>query len=43
MFYTDITLWTTLADKYAVRQYVADKVGEDVLVLVGALGKCCGY
>lgn len=32
MFYTDITLWTTLADKYAVRQYVADRVGEDVLV-----------
>ena len=35
-FYTDTSLWTNLADKYAVRKYVADHVGEDILVpLIG--------
>ena len=32
MFYTDTSLWTKLADKYAVRQYVKNRVGVDVLV-----------
>lgn len=32
MFYTDCSHWTPLADKYAVRQYVADRVGTDCLV-----------
>jgi hypothetical protein len=36
-FYTDTSMWTMLADKYAVRQYVAEHGGEDVLVPV--LGK----
>lgn len=31
-FFTDTSLWTTLADKYAVRRYVLEKAGGDVLV-----------
>jgi len=31
-FYTDTSLWTMLADKYAVRQYVLEHAGEDVLI-----------
>lgn len=31
-FFTDTTKWSMLADKYAVRQYVAEKVGEHILV-----------
>lgn len=35
-FYGDTSQWPILADKYAVRQYVASKVGEDVLIpLIG--------
>lgn len=32
MFYTDTRLWTMLADKFAVRQYVAKRVGSKYLV-----------
>lgn len=33
---TDTSLWSLCADKYAVRQYVADRVGEELLIpLVG--------
>lgn len=32
MFFTDTTLWTLLADKYAVRQYVRDRIGEKYLI-----------
>lgn len=32
MFFTDTSRWTSLADKYAVRQYVKDKVGEKYLI-----------
>lgn len=33
---TDTSMWSLCADKYAVRQYVADRVGEGVLIpLVG--------
>ena len=32
MFYTDTSLWTTLADKYAVRNYVCARIGEKYLV-----------
>lgn len=32
MFYTNTDVWSRLADKYAVRQYVKDKIGEDILV-----------
>lgn len=31
LYNTDISRWGTLADKYAVRSFVAEKVGEDVL------------
>ena len=31
-FYGDTSLWPTLADKYAVRKYVAERVGADVLI-----------
>lgn len=31
-FYTDTYLWSILADKYAVRDYVKSKVGEDILI-----------
>lgn len=31
-FFTDTFLWTTLADKYAVREYVKDHGEEDILV-----------
>ena len=31
-FFTDTTKWIILADKYAVRQYVAERIGEQVLV-----------
>ena len=35
-FYGDTSLWPTLADKYAVRKYVEDRVGKDVLIpLIG--------
>ena len=34
--FSDITLWTTLADKYRVRKYVTRKIGEDILIpLIG--------
>lgn len=32
MFYTDTSLWTILADKYAVRDYVVERIGEKYLV-----------
>lgn len=32
MFFTDTTFWTLLADKYAVRQYVKNRVGEKYLI-----------
>lgn len=32
MFYTDISQWTFLADKYAVRQYVSERIGDKYLV-----------
>ena len=32
MFYTDTSVWSKLADKYAVRQYVKEKVGDSILV-----------
>lgn len=32
MFYTDTSIWSQLADKYAVRQYVKEKVGDSILV-----------
>lgn len=32
MFFTDTSLWTTLADKYAVREYVKERIGEKYLV-----------
>lgn len=32
MFYTDTTLWSLLADKYAVRQYVSERVGSKYLI-----------
>lgn len=36
MFYTDTSLWTTLADKYKVRDYVTERVGGKYLVpLIG--------
>lgn len=31
-FYGDTSLWSMLADKYAVRKYVADRVGEEYLI-----------
>ncbi len=31
-FYGDTSLWPLLADKYAVREYVAERVGSDVLI-----------
>ena len=31
-FFTDTSLWTTLADKYAVREYVKERIGEEYLV-----------
>lgn len=31
-FYTDTSLWTMLADKYAVRKYVEEHADEDILV-----------
>lgn len=31
-FYTDTSLWTMLADKYAVRKYAAERAGEEILV-----------
>jgi hypothetical protein len=31
-FYTDTSMWTMLADKYAVRKYVAERAGEENLV-----------
>ena len=35
-FYGDTSLWPILADKYAVRKYVFDRVGKDVLIpLIG--------
>lgn len=35
-FYGDTSLWPTLADKYNVRDYVKERVGEDVLIpLIG--------
>lgn len=35
-FYGDTSLWPILADKYAVREYVEDRVGKDVLIpLIG--------
>lgn len=37
MFYTDTRLWTLLADKYAVREYVRERVGEKYLIPI--LGK----
>lgn len=39
-FYTDTSLWTTLADKYAVRKYVEKHVDENILVpLIGKWNK----
>lgn len=32
MFFTDTSLWTTLADKYAVRKYVEERIGDEYLV-----------
>lgn len=32
MFYTDVSQWTLLADKYAVRQYVRQRIGDKYLV-----------
>lgn len=32
MFYTDTSIWSKLADKFAVRQYVEEKVGSSILV-----------
>ncbi len=32
MFYTDTSVWSQLADKYAVRQYVKEKVGDNILI-----------
>lgn len=37
-FFTDTSLWSTLADKYSVRQYVADKMGGSE-ILIPLLGK----
>lgn len=37
MFFTDTALWTLLADKYAVRRYVQNKVGAKYLIPI--LGK----
>jgi hypothetical protein len=35
-FYGDTSLWPMLADKYTVREYVAERVGSDVLIpLIG--------
>lgn len=31
-FFTDTSLWTTLADKYAVREYVKERIGEEYLL-----------
>ena len=31
-FFTDTTEWSRLADKYAVREYVKERVGEEILV-----------
>lgn len=36
-FYTDTRLWSTLADKYAVREYVTNRIGEQYLTKL--LGK----
>lgn len=39
-FFTDTTLWTILADKYAVRKYVVEHADEDILVpLLGKWNK----
>lgn len=36
MFFTDTASWTMLADKYAVRQYVKERIGENYLIpLIG--------
>lgn len=32
MFFTDTSLWTLLADKYAVREYVTHRIGEKYLI-----------
>lgn len=32
MFYTDTSLWTLLADKYRVREYVEQKIGKEYLI-----------
>ena len=32
MFYTDTSLWTLLADKYAVRKYVTERIGAKYLI-----------
>lgn len=37
-FFTDTAEWSTLADKYRVRKYVAEKLGDDK-ILVPLLGK----
>ena len=35
-FYGDTTLWPLLADKYRVREYIAEKIGEEYLIpLIG--------
>lgn len=40
MFYTDTRLWTLLADKYRVRDYVKERVGDNYLVpLLGVWDK----
>lgn len=31
-FFTDTSLWTILADKYAVREYIKERIGEEHLV-----------
>ena len=31
-FFTDTTLWTKLADKYIVREYIKEKIGEHYLI-----------
>lgn len=37
-FFTDTTLWSRLADKYRVRQYVVERMGDDD-ILIPLLGK----
>lgn len=32
MFYTDTSMWSVLADKFAVREYVKNRIGEDYLI-----------